>query len=62
MKNILFLILCLLANIVLANNIKVENVSITNQNSTSNVKDIKFDISWDNSWRISAAPYNYYVC
>jgi formylglycine-generating enzyme required for sulfatase activity len=62
MKTKIGLLFCLSANMLLANNVTVENVSLTNQNSTTDVKDIQFDISWDNSWRTSAAPNNWDAC
>lgn len=52
------LILCLLVSLflfgasnLLANNISVSNVTTTGQNTSSNYIYVKFDISWDNSWR-----------
>lgn len=43
-----------------ANNIQVENVSLTGQNVISNYIYIQFDISWDNSWKLTkAAPFNW---
>ena len=45
-----------------ANNVAVTSVRLTNQNTTIDVKDIEFDISWDNSWRTSASPSYYDAC
>jgi len=43
-----------------ANNISIDgNVTLTEQNTTSDYTHIKFDISWDNSWRTSSAPNNW---
>ncbi len=42
-----------------ANNISVSNFSLTGQNAQSHYAMIKFDISWENSWRTSAAPNNW---
>lgn len=47
---------------IYANKVKVENVRLTNQNTTTDVKDIEFDISWENSWRTSATPGNHDAC
>lgn len=40
----------------LANNVAVENVLLVDQDIKNNTYDIKFDIAWDNSWRIAGAP------
>jgi formylglycine-generating enzyme required for sulfatase activity len=42
-----------------ANDIKVSNVSLVNQNTTSNYWSVKFDISWENSWNISGLSNNH---
>ncbi|PCI92650.1 MAG: hypothetical protein COB15_17400 [Flavobacteriales bacterium] len=62
MKTKIGLLFCLSANMLLANNVTIENVSLTNQNTTTDVKDIQFDISWDNSWRTTATPNNWDAC
>ncbi|MCK4641075.1 MAG: SUMF1/EgtB/PvdO family nonheme iron enzyme [Candidatus Marinimicrobia bacterium] len=36
-----------------ANHMVVENVSLTEQNAADNYTNIKFDVSWENSWRVS---------
>ena len=36
-----------------ANNIQVSNISYDNAAGT-----VTFNISWENSWRVSTAPYN----
>lgn len=48
----------------LANNLEVSNVSLTGQNTTDKYTYIRFDISWENSWRTSGqnpllAPNNW---
>ncbi|MBK8552271.1 MAG: SUMF1/EgtB/PvdO family nonheme iron enzyme [Ignavibacteria bacterium] len=40
-----------------SNNISVSNFSLTSQNVTGHYSMIKFDISWENSWRV-ASPLN----
>jgi hypothetical protein len=45
---------CLAAH---ANNVNITNVSIVNGGS-GNVK-VKFDVSWDNSWRVNTGQNNY---
>lgn len=42
-----------------ANNISVNNVSLTGQNSTSDYTMVQFDISWENSWRIGTDAANW---
>jgi len=42
-----------------ANNIIVSNFSFTGQNTAGHFVMIKFDISWENSWRTSSAPNNW---
>lgn len=44
-----------------ANHVVVEDVSLTDQNTTLHYANIKFDISWENSWRLDgvAAPNNW---
>ncbi len=52
--------LCLFASYsAFANNISVINFSLTGQNTQSHYAMIKFDISWENSWRTSSAPNNW---
>ncbi|MBK6347560.1 MAG: hypothetical protein IPF68_16835 [Bacteroidales bacterium] len=42
-----------------ANNISVTNVSLTGQNVADNYTFVRFDISWENSWRTGSAPTNW---
>lgn len=42
-----------------ANNLEVKNVSLTGQNTSEKYAYIRFDISWENSWRTSVAPNNW---
>lgn len=44
---------------VSANGITVTNVSISDQSAMYHLAKIKFDISWDNSWRTTAVPNNW---
>ncbi|HLP82289.1 MAG TPA: SUMF1/EgtB/PvdO family nonheme iron enzyme [Nitrosomonas sp.] len=58
-------VLCIFAGFLMAftlasaNNITVTNVSITGQNTGSHYSLIKFDISWENSWRTSTGSSNW---
>lgn len=42
-----------------ANNIQVSNVSLTGQNTDQGYTQVQFDLSWENSWRISVGPANW---
>jgi len=42
-----------------ANNIAVSNSSITNQNTAGDYTHVKFDVSWENSWRTSTLESNW---
>lgn len=42
-----------------ANNIRVTNVSLHDQNRNSNIYKVSFDIAWDNSWRTSTNESNW---
>jgi formylglycine-generating enzyme required for sulfatase activity len=44
---------------VSANNIAVSNTSIANQNTAGDYTHVKFDISWENSWRTSTHEKNW---
>lgn len=41
------------------NNLVISNVSLTGQNTAEDYCYIRFDISWENSWRTSSAPNNW---
>ncbi len=45
--------------VVSANNVQVSNVGLTGQNTTSHYTNIKFDVSWENSWRTNVGPSNW---
>ena len=42
-----------------ANNIAVSNTSIANQNTAGDYTHVKFDVSWENSWRTSTLESNW---
>ena len=62
-KIIVYFIFCLSllsASMVCANNLEIENISMTDKDAGGNTYDIKFDISWDNSWyKGNTSPDNY---
>jgi formylglycine-generating enzyme required for sulfatase activity len=47
----LALTLLLLPLLVMANNLQLENVTLSSANTTAQTVNIQFDISWENSWR-----------
>ena len=42
-----------------ANNITVTNVSLVSVNTNAGILQIKFDLAWENSWRVTAPPANW---
>lgn len=60
MLRILYFLLLLTGGYTLhANNIEVTNIVLTDQNVADGTTVIQFDLSWENSWRISVGPANY---
>ena len=59
MKRVLLIFSLLAPSFLLANNIQVSNISLTNQDINANTLHINFDVSWENSWRISSGPSNW---
>ncbi len=61
MKNIILLfgLLFLTLNGLKSNNIAVSAVSLTDQSAILNHVNVKFDLSWDNSWRSAVVPGNW---
>ncbi len=57
--NVIIAIIFILPVAVWANHIQVGTVTFTDQNTTSDYIHLKFNISWDNSWRTSSAPNNW---
>ncbi|MEP7165999.1 MAG: SUMF1/EgtB/PvdO family nonheme iron enzyme [Ferruginibacter sp.] len=55
----LFLSFLFLSVCAFANNIRVTNVSLINQDITYDSYQVKFDIAWDNSWRTSTNESNW---
>jgi hypothetical protein len=46
-------------NVLLANNILVNHISLTGNNTSSQYVMVKFDLSWDNSWRVTGGAANW---
>ncbi len=42
-----------------ANNITVSNISLVNLNQANSWVNVQFDLSWENSWRVSSGPSNW---
>ena len=53
------LFLAILCLPVFANNITVGNSTLTNGSAADGYGYVTFDLSWDNSWRLSSAPSNW---
>jgi len=56
---IIFMLFMFAGYNVFANNISVSNFSLTGQNPSGHYVFVKFDISWENSWRTSSSPNNW---
>jgi formylglycine-generating enzyme required for sulfatase activity len=56
---ILIVIMLFFGMYISANNIQITNVSMATINTSDQFIMIKFNITWDNSWRTSSAPYNW---
>ena len=56
---IIFFVLMFVSDSSYSNNISISNFSLTGQNATNHYTLIKFDISWDNSWRVSSPLNNW---
>jgi formylglycine-generating enzyme required for sulfatase activity len=51
-------LLCI-ASSLFANNITVSNISLTGRNIGAKTVLVQFNLNWQNSWRTSAAPFNW---
>lgn len=58
-RNYFFSIIILISIGLNANNIKVSNVTLTGQDPVNNFTLVQFDLSWENSWRLSSGPANW---
>ena len=61
MKKIsLTIIISLFTLTIFSNDVSISNASLINQNVADQTVQVKFDITWDNSWRTSTAvPLNW---
>ena len=56
---LLLLFIAISSTTAYANNLVVSNVVLTGNDTNSHFSLVQFDISWDNSWRVSAGPSNW---
>ena len=45
--------------LLISNNLSVSNISLTGLNTAQSYILVEFDISWENSWRMSSGPSNW---
>ena len=57
--SLMVLFLCFVIATSFANNIAVSNVALKGQNKVLDYTLVRFDISWNNSWRVSTGPSNW---
>lgn len=46
-------------NQAFSNNLEISNINLAGIDTLNNIIKVEFDISWDNSWRVSTAPNNW---
>jgi len=59
LQTMLIMAFMLFATNLRANDIVVSNISLTDENTTDKFVMVQFDLSWENSWRISSGPANW---
>lgn len=59
MTRVLFAMVMLANHMALSNNLTVSVPVLTGQNVSADHVNVKFTVSWSNSWRVSAAPSNW---
>jgi formylglycine-generating enzyme required for sulfatase activity len=61
MKKITLFLFSLVTSVMVikANNVAVNNATLTGQVTASQYTIVQFDVSWENSWRLSAGPKNW---
>ncbi|MCX7953959.1 MAG: hypothetical protein N3A01_02080 [Bacteroidales bacterium] len=58
-KAYLFNVVFFLSFGLFANNVQISNLGLVGQNTTLDYTMIRFDISWENSWRTSTLESNW---
>ena len=56
---IILLFSILMCYLAVGNNIAVSNISLENYNAAESWAHVEFDLSWENSWRLSSGPSNW---
>lgn len=56
---VLLALAILAAGMVRGNNIQISNATLTGTNAGAGHTQVRFDITWENSWRTSSAPENW---
>ncbi len=59
MKSIFFTIAIAISSVIMANNISITDISLTGINTTNKTVQVRFSVSWENSWRTSVGPANW---
>jgi len=60
MKTIILIILSILLSFnIFSNNVSISDVVSTGKNTTDDYVMLKFNVSWDNSWKVSSGPANF---
>jgi len=62
MRTYLFLFFALIKVVLYANAVQITNAALINRDISANTCMVKFDISWQNSWRVTTGPANYDAC
>jgi len=58
-KVVLTVVMAVMTIVVWANNIQINHVSLGNNNTVDHSTPVNFNLSWDNSWRITTGPANW---
>ncbi len=53
------ILLAVLSSLSIANNVKISNVRLVDQDVAANTTKLMFDLYWENSWKISVTPNNW---
>ena len=58
-RTLLLSFLLCIASSLFANNIIVSNITLSARNTSAETRLVQFNLSWQNSWRTSSAPFNW---
>ena len=60
MKTIILILLSILLSLnIYSNNVSISDVTTTGKNTTDKYVMLKFNLSWENSWRVTSGPGNF---